>query len=73
MQPIAQQDQVRRCAADIQNLFPILTGRYSSLILIAALTEHVGNALFVAQRTRTCSRETARTVVDRVKALAFAP
>jgi len=43
------------------------------LILIAALTEHVGSALFLSQEARICSPETARTIVQRIKQLAFEP
>jgi hypothetical protein len=73
MKPIPDHDQVRRCVAEIETLLPTLPRRYSSLILIAALIEQVGGTLFVFQKTRICSPETARTIVNRVKQLAFAP
>jgi hypothetical protein len=67
------QDQVRRCAAEFQDLLPALSQRHPPLILIAALTEHVGGSLCISQEARTCSPETARAIVERVKELAFAP
>ena len=73
MKPIAYQDQVQRCAAEIQDLLPPVSRRYPPLILIAALTEHVGSVLFLSQQARLCSPELARTIVERVKQLAFAP
>ena len=72
MTPTTYQDQVRRCAAEIQDLLPTLSRRHPPLVLIAALTEHVGSALFLSQETNICSPETARTIIERVKQLAFA-
>jgi hypothetical protein len=49
-----------------------LSQRHPTLILIAALTEHVGGSLYISQQTRTCSPERARAIIERVKELAFA-
>lgn len=73
MNPASFQDQVRRCAAEIQEMLPALSQRHPTLILIAALTEHVGDSLCISQEARTCSPETARAIIERVKELAFAP
>lgn len=73
MKQTTYQDQVRRCSAEIQRLFPRLDGKHSPLILIAALTEHVGGSLYVSQAARTCSPERARAIIERVRQIAFAP
>jgi hypothetical protein len=66
------QDEVQKCAAEIRALLPELSERHTPLVLIAALTEHVGGALFLSQETRLCSRAKARAIIRRVKQLAFA-
>ncbi len=73
MTAASHRDQVQRCAAEIQDLLPSLTRRHPPLILIAALTEHVGGSLFISQEARICSSERARAIIDRVKQLALAP
>ena len=65
------QDQVRRCAAEIRVLLPELADRHSPLIVLAALSEHVGGALFLCQETGACSPERVRTILQRVEHLAF--
>jgi hypothetical protein len=65
------QEQVQRCSADLREFFPKLAKRHTPLILIAALTEHVGGALFLSQEVRVCTPEKARAVIARVKQLAF--
>jgi hypothetical protein len=73
MKQARYQLQVQRCTAEMTGIFPGLVERYTSLILIAALTEHVGGALFLSQEARICTREKARAVIERVRQLAFAP
>jgi hypothetical protein len=73
MKEARYQQQVQRCTAEMRELFPELVQRYTSLILIAALTEHVGGALFLSQEARICTREKAQAVIERVRQLAFAP
>ena len=65
------QDQVQRCTAEIKMLLPELANRHSPLILVAALTEHVGGALFLTQEAHVCSAAKARAIIQRVKDLAF--
>ncbi|MGH8208186.1 MAG: hypothetical protein ACREU6_01060 [Steroidobacteraceae bacterium] len=66
------QDQVRKCAAEIRVLLPELAKRHTPLVVIAALTEHVGGALFLSQEAHGCSPARARAIIRRVKQLAFA-
>jgi hypothetical protein len=73
MKQTSYQDQVQRCAAEIRGLLPTLSRRHPPLILIAALTEHVGGSLFISQEARSCSPERARAIIERVRQLAFAP
>jgi hypothetical protein len=65
------QQQVRRCTADLRECFPRLARRHTTLILIAALMEHVGGALFLSQEAHICTPEKVRAVIERVRQLAF--
>ncbi len=73
MEQSRYQEQVERCTAEMRAFFPELAQRYTPIILIAALSEHVGGALFHCQEARTCTREKAQAVIERVKQLAFKP
>jgi hypothetical protein len=66
------EEQVHRCADEIQELLPELADRHSLLVLVAALTEHVGGALFLSQEARVCTPEKARAIIRRVEEIAFA-
>lgn len=66
------QQQVRKCTAEITGLLPELANRHTPLVVIAALTEHIGGALLLSQETRACSRARARAIVRRVTRIAFA-
>jgi hypothetical protein len=66
------QQQVQKCAAEIRGLLPELADRHTPLVVVAALTEHIGGALFLSQETRACSPARARGIIRRVKQLAFA-
>lgn len=63
--------QVQRCAAEIKMMLPELASRHSPLALIAALTEHVGGALFLTQEAHVCSEEKAREIIQHVKDITF--
>jgi hypothetical protein len=66
------QEQVRKCTAEITGLLPELANRHTPLVVIAALTEHIGGALLLSQETHACSRARARAIVRRVTRIAFA-
>jgi hypothetical protein len=72
MKTARYQKQVRQCAAEFRAMLPELSGRHTPLVLIAALTEHVGGGLFLSQATHECSLDQARAIVQRVKDLALA-
>jgi hypothetical protein len=64
-------DPIQRCTAELRDRLPALANRHTPLVLMAALTEHVGGSLFLSQRARLCSAATAREIVDRVRQMAF--
>jgi hypothetical protein len=66
------QKQVRKCAAEIRVLLPELADRHSPLVVLAALTEHVGGALFLCQESGACSPAQVEAVIRRVEELTFA-
>jgi hypothetical protein len=66
------QEQVQQCAAEIRGLLPELADRHTPLVVVAALTEHIGGALFLSQEAHACSPARARAIIRRVTELAFA-
>lgn len=66
------QQQVRKCTAEIGGLLPELANRHSPLVVVAALTEHIGGALLLSQETRACSPARARAIIQRMSRIAFA-
>ena len=66
------QEQVRKCAAELRGLLPKLADRHSPLVVLAALTEHVGGALLLCQESGRCTPDEARAIIRRVEELTFA-
>jgi hypothetical protein len=64
--------QVRKCAAEVRVLLPELAERHSPLVVLAALTEHVGGGLFLCQESGACTPEEARAIIRRIEQLTFA-
>jgi hypothetical protein len=64
--------QVRACAEQIREWLPALAERHSPLIVLAALTEHVGGGLRLCQEAGACTPADVRTVLGRLEALTFA-
>ncbi len=65
------QSQVRECAAEIRGWLPELSERHSPMIVLAALTEHVGGALFLCQEAGACDSAKARSILKRMEELTF--
>jgi hypothetical protein len=66
-------NEIQRCNAEIREKLPGLCSKHTPLVLIAALTEHVGGSLFLTQNEELCTPEAARALIERVRAIAFAP
>ena len=64
-------EQIRRCTAELSSRIPELLNRHDPVVVVAALTEHIGGTLFLTQDARICSPETARAIVERVRHIAF--
>jgi hypothetical protein len=69
----AHERAVESCVAEIWPLLPDLAEKYTALVLVAAITEHVASSLFQTQQRRECTPELARAIIERVRQLAFAP
>ena len=65
-------EQIRRCTAELRDRIPDLLDRHDPVVVVAALTEHIGGSLFLTQDARICSPETARAIIERVRKIAFA-
>lgn len=72
MKLFLSENQPQRCTAEIQRMLPELANRHSALVLVAALTEHLGGALFLTQEAQVCSASKAQEIIQRVKDIAFA-
>jgi len=66
-------DEIQRCNAELAARLPGLCSKHAPLVVIAALTEHIGGSLFLTQRQELCTPEAARAVIERVREIAFAP
>jgi hypothetical protein len=71
MKPARFQAQVRLCSAEIRNALPRLTNQHSSLVVIAALTEHMRGALFLSRESKSCAPAKAKAMIRRMEELAF--
>ena len=74
MTDVCDQDQIqqiRRCTAEITARLPELSDRHTPLVLVAALTEHVGGSLFITRHSRICTTQAARAIIERVRQIAF--
>jgi len=65
-------DEVRACAEEIGALLPQLALRHSPLIVLAALSEHVGGGLLRCQQAGVCTPEEARTLLAELEEAVFA-
>ena len=72
MKPVRFQDQVRRCSAELRVLLPGLADRHTPLVVLAALSEHVGGALFLFQESGVCNQRRVGAMIRRVERLTFA-
>jgi hypothetical protein len=64
-------EQVKRCAAELRPLIGDLITQHTSLIVIAALMEHVGGGLALCQSAKVFTPEAVRAVLDRLRAVAL--
>jgi len=71
MKPARFQAQVRLCSAEIRNALPRLTNQHSSLVVIAALTEHMRGALFLSRESKSCAPAQAKAMIRRIAELAL--
>ena len=65
--------QILECFTAIDLLLPELATRHPPLVVLAALTEHMGGTLQQSQESCDCSPGEARAIIERVTELAFAP
>ncbi|HKT73246.1 MAG TPA: hypothetical protein VJQ47_10170 [Steroidobacteraceae bacterium] len=66
------QDEVSACAEEIKQWLPALAERHTPLILLAALSEHVGGSLRIFQDTGLCTAAQARAVLERLTRITYA-
>jgi len=66
-------DEIQRCNAELRHRLPGLCSKHTPLVVIAALTEHIGGSLFLTQREELCTPEAARALIERVRQIAFTP
>ena len=64
-------DQVEACATEVRVWLPELIDRHTPLVVLAALSEHVGGALYLCQRNGACTRAEARAVLRELEKMVF--
>lgn len=72
MTQIFNKDEIQRCNAELRARLPALCRKHKPLVVIAALTEHIGGSLFLTQHDELCTPEAARAVIERLREIAFA-
>jgi hypothetical protein len=65
------QDEVRACAEEIRVFLPELAKRHTPMVVLAALSEHVGGALHLFQESGACTPAEARAVLRELEELTF--
>jgi len=65
------QAQVQACAAQVMTYLPELARRHSPLMVLAALSEHVGGGLYLCQKAGACSPAQARAVLQDIEERIF--
>jgi hypothetical protein len=65
-------DEVCACVEQITAFLPELADRHSPLVVLAALSEHLGGALYLCQEAGACTPLEARAVLRELKELTFA-
>jgi hypothetical protein len=73
MTQVFDREQIQRCNAELRQRLPGLCSKHAPLVVIAALTEHIGGSLFLTQNEELCTPEAARAVIERVRKIAFTP
>jgi hypothetical protein len=66
------EDEVRACVEEIKRALPALADHHTPLVVLAALSEHVGGGLQLCQAAGVCTPEQAREVLRRLAQIAFA-
>jgi hypothetical protein len=66
------QEQVQACAEEIRTFLPALAERHSPLVVLAALSEHVGGALYLCQEAGACTTAEARALFEHLEQITFA-
>lgn len=64
-------EDVFACTDDINTVLPRLAARYQDLVIVAALAEHVGDALRVFMQNGVCNPTQARRVLKHLEDIAF--
>ncbi len=62
---------VLQCMDDLNSLLPGLSLRYEAPIIIEAMAEHVGSALWALRRKNLCDMRQARLALEHLELAAF--
>lgn len=64
--------QVASCVKALNEQLPQLAARHTGIVLMAAMSEHIGLALQSMMQTGECTPERARELLAEIQALVFA-
>ncbi len=62
---------VLQCMDDLNGLLPGLSLRYAAPVIIEAMAEHVGSALWALRRKNLCDLRQARLAIEHLQLAAF--
>ena len=60
-----------RCLEDLNRLMPELSLRYDTDVIMAAMAEHVGTAIWAMRRKKVCDTRQAHTAIQHLEFAAF--
>jgi hypothetical protein len=63
---------VSACVKALNEQLPQLAARHSGIVLLAAMSEHIGGALQILMQRSECSPERARKLLAEIEALVLA-
>jgi hypothetical protein len=63
---------VSSCVRALNEQLPQLAARHSGIVLLAAMSEHIGGALQILMQRGECTPERARRLLAEIEAIVFA-
>jgi len=66
-------DEMEICLEDLNAMLPDLTRRYDLTVIVSAMAEQVGGALWALRRKKVCDDRQTSLAIERIEKRAFGP